>query len=153
MDTENTAHHIYSGIKRLYFFIAAITVFFVMVLFLIPGQKNPGLHDDLRLAVPLISLAALFSARWLAGRRLRAITPGTGLVEKLQAYRASKILKLAALEGAVLLNGVVYNLTGSLFYIGFTAVLLIIFFLERPNMVSLVSDIPLGPDEQARLNR
>ena len=151
MDTENTALQIYSGVKRLYHLIAAITVLVVLALVLMPGQKNPDLHEDLRLAVPLISLAALFSARWLAGRRLRTITAGTGLDEKMLAYRASKTLKLAALEGAVLLNAIVYNLTGSLFYIGFTAVLLFIFFLERPNMVSLITEIPLDPDEQARL--
>ena len=151
MDTENTALQIYSGVKRLYHLIAAITVLVVLVLVLMPGQKNPGLHENLRLAVPLISLAALFSARWLAGRRLRTVASGTGLDEKMQAYRASKILKLAALEGAVLLNAIVYNLTGSLFYIGFLTALLIILFLERPTIVSLVSEIHLDPAEQARL--
>jgi hypothetical protein len=151
MQPSRQPKHVLSTLNLLYFSLL-IPILFLSVFFLVfPLTKTPELHQTMRFAVPLLSLLVLFVSRLVAGRRMKALPAGASLADKIRAYQASKLLKLAALEGAATLNVVVYGLTGNLFYLGFLAVLIVIYALERPTYSSMAIEIPLTPDEQRRL--
>lgn len=143
--------NVLSTLKALYYIMMAPLVFIAVFFVAFPIVRMPELHETMRITVPLVSLAVLFLSRWISGRRMKALSATATLVEKVRTYQVSKLLRMAALEGAATLNIVIFGLTGNLFYLGFLAVLIFIYALERPTISSMAIEIPLTPDEQRRI--
>ncbi len=74
------------------------------------------------------------------------------LNEKLSNYRSALIIRYAMLEGASFFTIVAYLVTWELFYLGFAALIIIVFLMIKPSPKKIISDLELNATEQMKLN-
>lgn len=129
------------------------TVFFVL-----RSTQADVMHDDAQLAeifqyiVPCAAVLLPLVGWVLSKRTLRNITEREPLSDKLRKYQSNLLVKYAFFEAPTLLALVAYFLTGKQGFLG-AAVALVLWFLSQvPTKSRVLSDIPLLPPEESKLN-
>ncbi|ELR70878.1 hypothetical protein C900_03313 [Fulvivirga imtechensis AK7] len=73
------------------------------------------------------------------------------LNKKLAAYQTGIIIKAAILEAPALLACVVTFITGKIVILGVVPLVLFVFFIHRPTLYRLESDLELSRDDLEKL--
>lgn len=112
--------------------------------------------EDLRgifiFIVPMIVISAIAAAMIIPKSRLTAMREKSNLREKLNDYLSNTIIKFALMEGPSLFAIVAYLLTGDILFLGLSAVVIVVFILERPSKQRLYMDLALSPEEKNTLD-
>lgn len=74
------------------------------------------------------------------------------IVEKLAGYRALVITRDAIMEAPSLFAIISFFLTGDLFFLAFTGLVISIFFYTRPAKEKAIKDLSLSTDELMLIN-
>lgn len=107
-----------------------------------PG--NSELPNFLRIVVPISGLALILVSNRLFNSRLKQAREGTKLFHKMEAYRAAAVLRYIILDGAAFLNLVAFLLAGTFLYPILCAVILFLFFMNRPTPAKMIQDLQLS---------
>ena len=102
-----------------------------------------------QMVVPVVVIGGLIGSILLTKNRLQAIREKTDLKGKMADYRATQILKYALIEGPSLLAIVAYLLTGSMYLLGFAAIMIVALYMNRPTRDAAANDLELSIDERA----
>lgn len=109
---------------------------------------NGELKSVFQIVASVLVLGGILAGYLLGKNQLQVIRSKSKLLEKLVAYRSMMIIKWALLEMPSLFAIVSFLLTGSSFFLGLMAVILVIFFMNRPSAYSVAADLELSPHEK-----
>jgi hypothetical protein len=130
-------------------------LFAVVVYFLLAsGQRSAGdeqMNETFQLIVPFLIIGGVTGGMLLARNRLESIRAKKDLKEKMIDYRSTLMLKYALWEAPSLVSIIGYLMTGNLFYLGLSAVVIGLFLLNRPTRDRAATELELSPSERAAI--
>lgn len=127
-------------------FMGVMMVFAVVVLYLGDGWTWEVNKDDAMFYLIIVPIAAIvlpILGNLLFNKRLDIISRMDSIKSKLTSYLPATLVRYAFMEAPVLLSLVSGMLTGSMFFIGIAALLMVYFFLQRPSKNKIIQH--LGP--------
>jgi len=97
---------------------------------------------------PLIALVELTTVHWAIGTKLKIISTMPSLGDRLDRYVPLAFIRTgsAVFVSLLMLTGVF--LTGNLWFTGYTVMMLVIIFLQRPTPSSVSSQLQLKGNEK-----
>lgn len=101
----------------------------------------------------VVFIAASIASRMLYTKRLTEIDQSIPGAQKMDEYRGAFILRIATLEGAAILNLLMFLLEGSWWNMGLCVLALLLMILTRPDALTLREALHLSADEQAELSQ
>jgi hypothetical protein len=110
------------------------------------GSANPFVYMSLVLA-----FGGLTAGNILFTKQIQKIAPESTLSQKIASYQTAFILRAALLEGPSLFSIVAYMLSGNLFFLGVSGLIVFYFIFIRPTKDKIANDLNLGYDEKAEL--
>ncbi|MEL6191947.1 MAG: hypothetical protein AAFR66_07850 [Bacteroidota bacterium] len=114
------------------------------------GQSEGDLNDIFKLLAPVLVLGGIAGSIFLPKTLLASAKESSDLRGKLQTYRSTSIIKFAVLEAPSLVSLVAFLLTGNYFFLGLAAIIVAVFFMNRPTTSTIINELELNQDE-ARL--
>lgn len=139
---------IYYGLLVAPFLYAPLAVY-------IKESGSFGLHYENRgsygIWVPLLALAMIVASIVNYNSKVKKIAEEEHFLVKVVRYRNLFITTLGLLELALVCSLVVYCLTLSYYFIGYSVVLSLVFIYRRPRVVDIVNHLKLSPQEEERL--
>lgn len=133
-------------------------VMFLGVTFFILNENGPSLGDDfesmalLQIGIAGVIIMGLFGGNFLFKQQLVAAREKNTLGEKLNTYRTACIMRFALLEAPAILCIVAFMLTGNYFFAVVSAVVILVFLMNRPTKSKLILDLELSGEEKAILD-
>jgi hypothetical protein len=117
-----------------YAMLAGQAVFLLVAWYLVDtsGPKSPDLSSAFQIILPAFTIAAVVGSMFLPKFLLGSITELSD-DQKITKHRSSLLVRWALLEGANLFSIVVYLLTGSILALTISALLLILFIMNKPS--------------------
>jgi len=100
---------------------------------------------------PLLAFSSIVVGFFLFKQLTGRLTEKTDLRSKIAGYQAAFITRAALLEGSSLFNIVAFMLSGNLFYLFISIVLMLILLRSRPTASLIADDLQLGYDDRAEL--
>lgn len=153
-----------SGISsRTYFFtlnlvyyaqIFALIVFsaVTLVLYSPTGEATENnLIQVFQFAVPIGTIVLLASGYFIFKAVVSKIEKSSHLKSKLPKYQSAVIVRAAMIEVAGFLGTIAAFLTGEMYFIAATALIVIVLILLRPTVHGVVEDLSLTPEEKSKL--
>jgi len=115
----------------------------------VTSEKGMNIFE---LLVPLMAAISIVAAHYIGKARMKKLTKADSLDDKLNAYRANKIVLWAALEGSIYFAAVAFYIFGrqNLLLYGLMLAVLLVYF--RPLRSRVIEDLALNEDEVERLN-
>ncbi len=127
-------------------------VFFAIVAYLIKIKSGSMLGPKELEILTYISLIFILVemplAYWLHSRKMKIVADWPDINSKLEAYRASHIVKIAMFEGAGFFSCLVLLLGGKNMLLVQILIVLIIMMLENPSSTKLVNELNLPPADK-----
>mgnify|MGYP005853611581 CR=1 FL=1 len=119
------------------------------------GFEPPAseLSPILKVLVPIFVSSAIVGSYFLFNFKVNASREKKALLDKLVDYRIALVLKLAVLEGASLFSTMSYLLTKDLLFLAMTALVVLVFVLQRPTLGNIVEALRLIPQEKQTLEK
>jgi hypothetical protein len=97
---------------------------------------------------PLVAIGGI-AASIMAGKgQMKIAKQKIDLKEKLASYRTALLIKLALLEMPTLFVIVCFLLSGKYFLLGFAGAILILFYIYRPTLDGIATDLELSPSDK-----
>jgi hypothetical protein len=131
-------------------------IFFAIVAYFIRNKAGSmiGLPElEILTYVSLIFiLVEIPLAYWLHTRKMKIVANNPDLNSKLEAYRASHIVKIAMFEGVGFFSCVVLLLGGKNMILVQIVIILIIMMLENPSATKIGHELNLSPGEKDLLD-
>lgn len=128
-----------------------IVLFGTMSIFItVDGPIEYAVNDENMVFVALatfFSLSGLISSMLIFKSKLKLDMKKPILIEKLQSYTSSTIIKLALLEGPILFVLVCNFFGANYIFFGLGAVLIIVFLLNAPTKNKVIMDLELNREE------
>jgi hypothetical protein len=117
-----------------YAMLAGQALFLLVAWYLVDtsGPKSPDLTSSFQIILPVFTIAAVLGSMFLPKFLLGSISELSD-DQKMVKYRGSLLVKWALLEGANLFSIVIYLLTGTILALTISALLLILFILNKPS--------------------
>ena len=153
-----------SGItSRTYFFtltliyyaqIFALIVFSAVTLILDSPSADAtenNLIQVFQFAVPIGTVVLLSSGYFIFKTVVSKIERSSHLKSKLPKYQSAVIVRAAMIEVAGLLGTIAAFLTGEMYFLAATALIVIVLILLRPSVHGVVEDLSLTPEEKSKL--
>lgn len=106
------------------------------------------LGNIFKIVVPIFVLSAIAGSYFLFNFKVKDSREKKELSKKLVDYRIALLLKLAVLEGASLFSTMSYLLTKDLLFLSMTALVVIVFVLQRPSLNNIVEVLGLSHQEK-----
>lgn len=130
-------------------FIFGIVFFAVIALILSSTQNNgnPELVNVFQIIVPLVFIGSFISGRMLFRKKLLQINPQATLPKKLEEYRVAALIMYAMLEGAAFLSVIAALITGILYFLLITGLIVVVFALLKPGVTRISQDLNLSAEE------
>ncbi|SDP79584.1 hypothetical protein SAMN05428975_2810 [Mucilaginibacter sp. OK268] len=100
---------------------------------------------------PLLAFGGIIAGFFLFKQLIGRLTEKADLQSKVTGYQAAFITRAALLEGPSLFNIVAFMLSGNLFYLFISVVLMLILLRSRPSANRIAEDLQLGYDDKAEL--
>ena len=100
---------------------------------------------------PLLAFGGIIAGFFLFKQLITRLTEKADLRSKLTGYQTAFITRAALLEGPSLFNIVAFMLSGNLFYLLISVVLMLILLRSRPTASLIADDLQLGYDDRAEL--
>jgi hypothetical protein len=154
---KTTSGNFIKSFQLIYYALIAgqlLFMFLTLVLIRFLGFDTEGqdLTRIFMLIIPVFVVAGIYSSNLIFKSRLNIAKGNSQLMDKLVVYRAASIIRYALLEGPSLLAIIIYLLTGSLFFIGLSGIIILFFFTIRPTKDKIVNDLELNPNESQALD-
>jgi hypothetical protein len=131
-------------------------VFFACISFYVRNKVGSTLTREQLEILTYISLIFMLIeiplGYWLHNKKMKTIANLPDLNSKLDAYKASHIIKIALFEGVGFLCSVVLLLGGKNTILLQIAIVLIFILLNTPSAIRLANELNLTPDESNLLN-
>jgi hypothetical protein len=112
---------------------------------------DSGLHQILQFIVPGFVLVGFFAGKMIMDSRLKSIKAKGSLRQRLAEYQGVLIVKYTLLEAPSLLGLMGYLLTGNLFYLGFSGLVMLIFIMNKPSRDRIAIDLELNANDKETL--
>lgn len=100
---------------------------------------------------PLLAFGGIVAGFFLFKQLIGRLTEKTDLQSKMTGYQTAFITRAALLEGPSLFNIVAFMLSGNLFYLLISVMLMLILLRSRPTASLIADDLQLGYDDKAEL--
>ena len=110
-----------------------------------PQEKD--LKDIFIYLVPVFAVYGVIAGSIIFKKRLNSSKKKTGLLEKLNDYRAALIIRYALLEGATFFSLVSYLMTGDSLFLYISILIIAIFIIIKPSTENVINDLELNPGE------
>jgi len=108
-------------------------------------------RDVFFFVAPLLAFGGIVAGFFLFKQLITRLTEKADLRSKLTGYQTTFITRAALLEGPSLFNIVAFMLSGNLFYLFISIVLMLILLRSRPTASLIANDLQLGYDDKAEL--
>lgn len=153
---EQTSKDYFSALNIVHLGLTLGQILFAVVVYflLASGQRSPdaeGSDEMFQMIVPFLIIGGVTGGMLLARNRLEAIREKKDLKEKMTDYRSTLMLKYALWEAPSLISIIGYLMTGNLFYLGLSAVVIGLFLLNRPTRDRAATELELSPSERAAI--
>jgi len=102
-------------------------------------------------ALAFITLASSAAGYIISGKKITAIAPGLPVEEKMSAFTAALIIRLACFEGPALFANVVVFLTGDSAALVIAGLMLLLIIMNFPSATKTGQLLNLTEDELSRL--
>jgi hypothetical protein len=154
---QQTSSTYFKSLQTKYFALIAGQVFFGAVLIFVNlivhlDYKLPHFGDTLIKVVPVFAIGVLVGSHYLLRSLLKAAKAKANLLEKMEVYRSALIVKYSLLGGPSLLSLIAYFLSGDVFFIGLTGVIIVILLTMRPTIKRAVRDLDLNLSDKQAIN-
>ena len=110
-----------------------------------PQEKD--LKDIFIYLVPVFAVYGVIAGSIIFKKRLNSSKKKTGLLEKLNDYRAALIIRYALLEGTTFFSLVSYLMTGDLLFLYISILIIATFIIIKPSTKNVINDLELNPGE------
>lgn len=134
---------------------ALVIVFFsLVVLFLNASGELPPANDlseTFQILIPLVTIVFLSSAYFVFRTLLSKIDQSWELRKKLPKYQVAVMVRSALLELPGLLGAVAAMITGTMYFLSASLLVVIVFIMLRPTLYNIVEDLRLSAAEKALL--
>lgn len=101
--------------------------------------------------IPIVTISCLGMGMFLLRKKVQSINKNAPLEEKLNEYRAAKLIQWAITEVATLLSIIFYLLSGYINFIIIAAVIILYFLTLRPQKGRIINELQLNNEEQNQL--
>lgn len=108
--------------------------------------KNNG--DPFIFIAPLLAIGGIVAGNLIFKQLLIALESKVSLSEKMMGYQTALIIRFALLEGPSLFGIVAYMISGNLFFLAITVMLMLYFLSLRPTKDKMENDLNLGFEEK-----
>jgi hypothetical protein len=118
------------------------------------GQISPveNIGDFFHYIVPLVTIASFAAVYIVFKMMVRKINTSVELKEKLPKYQVAVIVRSALLELPGLLAAVAALLTGEMYFLLVSLVVILLFLIVRPTPFRIAEDLNLSAAERILLN-
>lgn len=123
--------------------LGGMVMFFVVVFFLIPPIVAPENADAFKIfnfLTPLVVLLLIPAGYFIYNTLMKKAHHLTDEAEKWTIYRTAVIARLAVFEGAAFFSLVTYMLSSNQQNLLFFAIVLIVFFINKPSEARFAED-------------
>jgi hypothetical protein len=130
--------------------LAGQIVFLAVILNLNMTSGNvstEGLSFPFSLVVPILTVACIIASNLIYRNRIKQSGTENEITSKMQYYYLGTIIKLALLEGPSLFSIIVFLMTGELYFLIFTLILIMTFIVSRPSRQKAINDLKLNITE------
>ena len=153
---EQTSKYYFYSLNIIHLGLTLGQILFAVVVYFLfaSGQRGAGdaeLNETFQMIVPFLILGGVTGGMLLTRNRLESIRAKNDLKEKMIDYRSTLMLKYALWEAPSLISIIGYLMTGNLFYLGLSAVVIGLFLLNRPTRDRAASELELSPSERAAI--
>jgi hypothetical protein len=132
-------------------------IFFAIVAYFIRNKTGSMLGlkelEILTYASLIFILVELPLAYWLHTRKMKIVADTADIMSKLEAYRASHIVKIAMFEGAGFFSCLVLLLGGKNLVLVQILIVLILMILENPSATKIANELNLSPEDKDLLGQ
>lgn len=108
-----------------------------------------GFSFPFSVVVPLLVIGCLVASKVVYAITTKQAQSKDGITDKMQIFYVATIIKLALLEGPSLFTIVVFLLTGEVYFLIFTLILVLTFIFSKPNREKAIADLKLNFEETA----
>lgn len=154
MAKQTTSKQYLFQLQLVYGAQAMTLLVFGLVAYTISSSKGAQIYQGENTLVYILAavlIASLTAAHFLFNLLVRKIDKQPNLKSKLQKYQSAVLIRSAVLEFPGLFASVICILSGNLLPLMGVAVILIVFFLLRPSVRSVIQDLNLSTQEKAIL--
>ncbi len=116
------------------------------------GEELKDLTSIFNILIPFLVIGGVFGSTLLSKNRLKTIREKKDLKEKLGDYRTLQVLKLALLEVPSFFALVCYLVTGNFMFLAFSAIIIVVFFINRPSKARAIYELELNSEEKALID-
>jgi len=108
-------------------------------------------QDVFFFVAPLLAFGGIIAGFFLFKQLTARLSEKNDLQSKVAGYQAAFITRSALLEGPSLFSIVVFMLSGNLFYLFISVLLMLILLQSRPTANRIAEDLQLDYDDKAEL--
>lgn len=152
---STTSKSTLSALNMIYYsLIMMMTMFGAIVFFINTSREitnDPGLTMLFRYALLALLPVGLGAGYFIFKQLNKAINPAISLREKLMKYQTAVLIRSACFEMPGLVGAIATFMTGDNSFLLFTAIVLVLFILERPTVYTITRDLNLSPGDRAIL--
>jgi hypothetical protein len=131
--------------------LVAGQILFAVVVLNITREKGIDLHstnDPFFFAALILAVAAMVGSVFIFQKLVADAVTKFTLKEKLMTYQSALIVRFALLQGASMFAIVVNMLTGNLFYLIISCVLILSLIIIRPTKNKIENDLNLSYEDK-----
>ncbi|MGV8877722.1 MAG: hypothetical protein ACOH2A_01695 [Sphingobacteriaceae bacterium] len=148
---EITPEGFLKTLSIIHFSLLSGMILFMVVAYIKQGDhyfnfKNTG--DVYIIVVPMMAIAAYFVSRLVFKQQILALASKDSLKEKLMVYQGAALVRLAFLEGAALFGIVAFMITGNLFELLISILLVLYFLTLKPTKEKVINDLQLSQEQR-----
>ena len=158
METQKiTSGDFFKSMQIIHFALMAGIFFFLIVAIFLQfngfGTMGEEFNTIIIYVTTLFVLFGIAASHFISKRKLQACINKSTLLEKMNTYREVLVLKFALLEAPSFLAIVSYMLTGNLYFVGLTVLMLAVFVVFRPTKAKAIVELHLDQKEQQVINK
>ena len=97
----------------------------------------------------VVAVGGIAASTFIGKAQIKSARQKTNLKDKLNAYKAALLIKLALLEMPTIFVLVCFLLSGNYYMLAFAMAILILFYINRPSVNNLVMDLELNQADRS----
>jgi hypothetical protein len=147
-----TSKSVLTGLNMIYFSLISMMGLFALVVLYITTSGDITSDPEMTLLLRYVLFALLpigLGVGYFVFKQLmQAIKPTLSLREKLMKYQTAVLIRSGCFEMPGLFGAVAALITGDLSFLLFTAIVIVLFWLLRPTIYTITTDMGLSQRER-----
>lgn len=156
-NTELTPNKYLASLSLIHLALLIGQVLFAAVAFFINENRRLDLSDTdnkFFFIIPLLAIGSYFAGNFLFRQNINTIANNNNsLKEKLNSYQVALIIKLALLEGPALFGVVAFLLSGNLYFLLISGLLIGYFFIQKPSKEKIIDELKLNFEHRVEFDQ